>query len=110
MVFRDRFCWQGPWNRDAAEWHFGNAPACGSLFVTGPVREQALSAAATTARALFVTAHGDTCMRWCGDSESVTACVVRSALYLAAELAGNPSGKRWLPLGRDLGPNHWFSL
>src|SRR5581483_11827724 len=41
LVFRDRFCWQGPWNRATATWHAG-AAACGSLFVTGPVAEDAL--------------------------------------------------------------------
>ena len=29
LVFRDRFCWQGPWEQDTARWHFGGAPACG---------------------------------------------------------------------------------
>ena len=110
VVFRDRFCWRGPWNGDAAEWHFGKAPACGGLFVTGPVRGRELNAPAPAITARFITAHGDTCLRCCGDSESVTACVVRSALYLAAGLAGGPPGTRWLPPGHDLAPNHWFSL
>jgi len=34
LVFRDRFCWRGPWDESAANWHFGGDPACGSLFVT----------------------------------------------------------------------------
>jgi urease accessory protein len=110
LVFRDRFCWQGPWDRDTAEWHFGGAPACGSLFITGPVHEQELHTAATAPMALFATAQGDTCVRCCGDSETVTACMVRSALSLAARRAGNPPGKHWLPAGQDLAPNHWFSV
>jgi len=110
LVFRDRFCWQGPWDRATAEWHFGTGPACGSLFVTGPVREQELAAAGTTALALFPTAKGDTCVRWSGASESVTTCVVRSALHLGASLAGNPPDMPWLRPGNDLGPNHWFAV
>src|SRR5438128_7838172 len=32
LIFRDRFCWSGPWDQDTARWHFGSALACGSLF------------------------------------------------------------------------------
>ena len=55
VVFRDRFCWQGPWDRATAAWHFGTAAACGSLFATGPVREQELRGASSAAMALFPT-------------------------------------------------------
>jgi len=106
LVFRDRFCWQGPWNPATAAWHFGTGPACGSLFITGPVREQELFHDASTAWALFPTAWGDTCVRWSGVSESVTACVVKNALHLGASLAGNPRDRPWLYPGNDLGPNH----
>src|SRR5207249_1974102 len=34
LVYRDRFCWRGPWSRSDAAWHFGDAPACGSCFET----------------------------------------------------------------------------
>lgn len=110
LVFRDRFCWQGPWDRATAAWHFGTGPACGSLFATGPVPEQSLHTEASTAQALFRTAWGDTCVRWSGSSENVTAVVVRSALRLAAGLAGNPADKSWLLPGHELAPNHWFTL
>jgi urease accessory protein len=106
LVFRDRFCWRGPWDHETSEWHFGNGPACGSLFVTGLVEEQALGAAASASVAMFKTAHGDTCVRWSGSSESVTASVVKSSLVAGASLAGNRE-KEWLP-AYDLAPNHWF--
>jgi urease accessory protein len=108
-VFRDRFCWHGPWDRETAAWHFGTTLACGSLFATGPVREQDLPAAERADMGLFSTVGGDTCVRWSGDSESVTACVVQSALRVATALAGNPPDKPWLPPGCDLAPNHWFT-
>lgn len=110
LVFRERFCWQGPWDDATARWHFGTALACGSLFVTGPIQDQVLHAARSSTMAPFPTARGDTCVRWTGSSERVSACVVRSALCLASRLAGNAPGKPWLPPGQDLGPNHWFSF
>jgi urease accessory protein len=110
VVFRDRFCWQGPWDSETAAWHFGNALACGSLFATGSVQEQELRTAGLAAMAYFPTARGDTCVRWCGNSESVTACVVKNALGLASRLAGGTLEKPWLLPDHDLAPNHWFSL
>jgi urease accessory protein len=109
LVFRDRFCWKGPWDRATAEWHFGTGPACGSLFVTGPVQEQELHTMDSAMMATFPTAMGDLCVRWSGNSESVTAGVVQNALRLAAGLAGESKEKPWLPPGYDLAPNHWFS-
>jgi urease accessory protein len=109
LVFRDRFCWSGPWDAPTAAWHFGASPACGSLFATGPVQENTLHANGSSAMAHFPTAWGDTCLRWSGSSESVTACVVRSAMSLACRLAGGTSGRAWLLPGHDLAPNHWFS-
>src|SRR5262249_39102551 len=64
IVFRDRFGWRGPWDRATAEWHFGGAPACGSLFVTGAIATEYLHPDGASAAALFPTAQGDTCMRW----------------------------------------------
>jgi urease accessory protein len=110
IVFRDRFCWQGPWDPPTAAWHFGTAPACGSLFATGSVHEPDLPGAGSAARVIFPTAWGDACMRWSGSSETVTASVVKSALSLAARMAGNTQGKPWLLHERDLAPNHWFSV
>lgn len=110
LVFRDRFGWHGPWEPPVAAWHFGTAPACGSLFATGSVCEPNLPAPDSTARAIFPTAWGDTCMRWSGSSESVTASVVESALRLASLMAGGTPGKPWLLPDHHLAPNHWFSV
>jgi urease accessory protein len=100
LVFRDRFGWRGPWDLQEAGWHFGNAPACGSLFVsTGyaipSVQDCGLSPAC------FTTTAGDTCLRWCGGSEEVTAALVRAALDAGScpQVFGE----------HDLAPNHWFS-
>jgi urease accessory protein len=109
VVFRDRFCWQGPWDGDTAAWHFGTALACGGLFTTGLVQEQELHAG-SAAMSVFPTARGDTCVRWCGSSENITACVVQNALCLASHLAGGTLEDPWLLPGHDLAPNHWFSL
>ena len=98
LVFRDRFCWHGPWDQEMAAWHFGEAPACGSLFVTGAVDHNEDAAQ-------FATAAGDTCLRWCGNSEMVVARLVEAALAAAGMKSGGP----WLA-GADLGPNHWFSV
>jgi len=97
LVFRDRFCWRGPWDEATAAWHFGAGPACGSLFVTGSIEDNGNSAR-------FATAAGDTCLRWCGESEAVVAGLVETAL----RAAGEKSGPTWLAQN-DLGPNHWFA-
>jgi urease accessory protein len=91
LVFRDRFAWRGPWDEATAAWHFGDGTAWGSVFATGP--------AADTAGARFTTAHGDTCVRWTGAAELVTAEVVRTALRLAGG---------W-EFRDHLAPVHWFS-
>jgi urease accessory protein len=109
LVFRDRFCWQGPWDGVTAAWHSG-AAACGSLFVTGPVAEDALPVGEEVEHALFPTACGDTCVRWTGPPEAVTACTVHAALRLASALAGGQAQEPWLLGGAHLAPNHWFSL
>jgi len=162
LVFRDRGCWQGPWDREEAAWHFGDATAAGSLFATGTLPEDllsvgasrtqarsasdgtipamALGACVTQARsasdgtsvsdgadrtqarsasdgmslsdgaqlrqAPLKTAAGDTCVRWCGSPEVVTAQVVRTALAAAGLQGGDPLP--WLT-GTDLAPAHWFS-
>jgi urease accessory protein len=108
LVFRDRFCWQGPWNDAEAHWHFGGATACGSLFASGPVSEALPPGPESLAEAVSPTAFGDTCFRWCGPSEAVIARVVRTALSVAATRAGGRAGAAWLPDG-DLAPAHWFS-
>lgn len=107
-VFRDRFCWQGPWDQETALWHFGSSPACGSLFVSGSVSEEIIKGTAGAEPAMLPTAAGDTCLRWCGASEAVTGGLVHAALHSAAALAGARAGTRWLP-SDDLAPVHWFT-
>jgi urease accessory protein len=108
LIYRDRFCWQGPWGQVERVWHFGGALACGSLFATGPVFLDNIPTAAPIRRALFATAFGDTAVRWYGPAKTINAQVVQTALLVAARLAGSP-GQPWLLAGHDLGPNHWFS-
>jgi urease accessory protein len=100
LVYRDRFFWRGPWDEATAAWHFGTAPAAGSLFVSGGVPVEVAAAAEAAGGAVFPTGSGDTVLRWLGPSEAVTAAVVRAALTL--------SGASWLA-GHDLAPCHWFS-
>jgi urease accessory protein len=92
LVFRDRFAWRGPWDEATARWHFGGGSAWGSVFATGP--------AAADGGACFTTAHGDTCARWAGAAEAVTADVVRAALRQVADGGA---------FGDELAPSHWFS-
>jgi urease accessory protein len=105
LIFRDRFCWNGPWDVETAVWHFGNAPACGSLFASGALPEELIGQGAA-----FPTAAGDTCARWLGGSEAVTAKVVTVALRAAARLAGGRDGAAWLLEEHALAPNHWFPV
>ncbi len=109
LVFRDRFCWRGPWDREAAAWHFGPLPACGSLFATGAVEETGSVPSGSPGRAMFPTALGDTCFRWQGSSEGVARVVVETALGLGALRDGQAPGRPWLLPGHDLASNHWFS-
>jgi urease accessory protein len=108
LVFRDRCSWQGPWDKAAADWHFGGSTACGSLFVTGPVSEDPLPCPAPLDEASFPTACGDICFRWRGPSEAVTARLVSTALRLATLLTGGVRGNHWIT-AVDLAPAHWFS-
>jgi urease accessory protein len=107
LIFRDRFCWRGPWDDAAAAWHFGAAPAWASLFVTGKAAELP-PAGDGLQRASFPTAWGDSCLRWGGTSEAVTAAVVRTALRLAADRIG-PGASCSPFLDGHLAPGHWFS-
>jgi urease accessory protein len=105
-VFRDRFCWAGPWDNATADWQFGRADACGSLFVTGPVAAGAHPASASVDECSFPTAAGDSCVRWRGPAEAVTAQLVAAAFGLTARLAGG-TASRFDPA--NLAPIHWFS-
>ncbi len=106
LVFRDRFSWRGPWDGDASRWHFGGGSAAGSVFATGPGAGELPGEDGVAGAAVFRTAAGDTCRRYCGPSEEVTARVVGAALAAAAALGGGAG--RWIPDG-SLAPSHWFS-
>jgi urease accessory protein len=132
LVFRDRFCWRGPWERGTAAWHVGWDPAraghpnlaWGSLFVTGFPKVTAQDELGAGQWARFSTAAGDTCWRWQGDSQTVIQRVVTVALQSAAALASHGEAaaspcclhqddeppKPWLLAAHDLAPNHWFSV
>jgi urease accessory protein len=103
VVFRDRFHWQGPWDPTTAAWHFGDAPACGSVFATGPP-----IGSAADGDVVFPTAAGDHCRRFLGDTESITPGTVRAALHAGARLADPTADAPWLLGTGDLAPNHWF--
>ncbi len=108
LVFRDRFGWRGPWDEETAAWHFAGAPACGSLFVTGPMPETLRARRDGQAGCLFPTAFGDTCVRWCGPLAEVIGTLAATGLTCAAALAGSPGHEPWLLATHDLAPNHWF--
>lgn len=112
-VFRDRFCWHGPWDRASSAWHFGVDQksgavncACGSLFITGSIPSSLHPAPEECA--LFTTAAGDTLLRWCGTSEEVVSRLVKHGLGSAAMLSDARSHRPWLLNSNGLGPNHWF--
>jgi urease accessory protein len=109
LIFRDRFSWRGPWDKESAAWHFGDSPACGSLFVSGKPRSEVLDGSTACAHAEFTTAAGDTCLRWHGTSEAVVRNVAVSALRAGAQLANADAPLPWLLETGRLGPNHWFS-
>jgi urease accessory protein len=108
LVFRDRFCWRGPWDADTAAWHFGGALACGSLFVTGTMDAARVEMVGGLEGAVFPTAEGDTCLRWCGPPEQVTGAVVHGALRCGSVLGGCGGSQPWLLGEGVLAPNHWF--
>ena len=109
LAFRDRFHWQGPWDREAIRWHLGGHLACGSLFVTGAVDEQRISFERSVETAVMRLASGDTCVRCLGSPADVMHAVVNAALRLAANWSANANGTPWLLSSDGLAKNHWFS-
>jgi len=108
LVFHERFCWRGPWTEDAIGWHFGDAEAVASLFVSGKISIDELPELSDGVIAVQPTAHGDTCLRLVGrNPEQLIATAARVALMAAAQLAGDPAP--WLAHSSRLAANHWFS-
>jgi urease accessory protein len=110
LVYRERFCWDGPWTQDEADWYFGGQLASASLFVAGPVPESWPAASPVARRAMFRLGSGEHCFRWCGPPGQVTADLVLTAMRLAAWWTGGPDARPWLIHSSDLVPNHWFSV
>jgi urease accessory protein len=108
LVFRDRFCWCGPWDEDAVSWHFGPGLACGNVFVSGQLPESILERPGDPPSCVSATAAGDTCLRWCGEPEQVIAAVVQTALLSGSVLSGKQTMEPWLLGSHELAPNHWF--
>ncbi len=110
LVYRERFSWHGPWDDETARWHLGNSEAAGSLFVAGTVPQSIELKTPDTVCAVLPTAHGDTCIRWCGPPAAVIHAVVRAAMTIAGYWSDGAGGAPWLLDSSHLGPNHWFSV
>lgn len=108
-VFRDRFCWDGPWGKEEADWYFGGELASGSLVVAGPPPPPLPEPPPGVMRAQFPLGDGVCCFRWCGHPTRVTADLVRCALGVAGGWTGGAGAPPWLLTSSDLAPNHWFS-
>lgn len=109
LIFHERFAWAGPWDESQTRWHFGDAEAAASLFVSGPVAPEDLPALPDGQIAVQETAHGDTCIRLLGrDAEQVIAAAARAALTASARLSGEEQGT-WLLHSTGLSTVHWFS-
>ncbi len=109
LVYRDRFRWDGPWNAEEADWHFGGNLACASLFVAGPMPTTLPDPSPKVRRSTFRLESGDTCVRWCGDPPTVTIDLAHTALCVAARWTVGPEAPPWLLESGNLAPNHWFS-
>jgi urease accessory protein len=108
LVFRDRFCWQGPWTGEQQAWHVAEGTAWGSLFATGTITEGAQPPSGlSVTRARFTTAHADSCFRCIGPAEEVTNDVVQAALAVASAGSGVAASRAWFSEG-SLAPTHWF--
>jgi hypothetical protein len=93
LVFRERFCWRGPWDEEQARWHLGGRRPTGSLFVTGAVAPGAIQADPGCDLAVLPTEAGDTCLRWCGPPAAVVRAAVVAALGLAWKWTGGEESR-----------------
>jgi urease accessory protein len=107
LIFRDRFCWRGPWDEATAAWHFGGADAYGSLFTTVETPAEETPAELGLRQACFKTSAKHTCLRWLGPVQAVAAAMTRQAFALAARAENQIDP--WLVATHDLAPNHWFA-
>ncbi|MFO0969628.1 MAG: urease accessory protein UreD [Gemmataceae bacterium] len=102
-IYRDRFCWHGPWDESTSRWHFRNQPASGSLFATSTLQDDD----GIPAGGRFDTSHRDTVYRWSGPAADVVVAVSQTALKLAPNRS---EGTRWLEIQNRLAPVHWFHV
>jgi urease accessory protein len=109
LVYRDRFCWNGPWAQAEIDWHLGGKLASASLFISGPLDDSLGAAPSEVTRSIFTLGTDLSCIRSCGAPGAVTADLVQCALGLAARWNSGPSAQPWLISSSDLAPNHWFS-
>ncbi len=108
LIYHERFAWEGPWDEARVRWHFGDAEAAASLFVSGPVAAEDLPPLPDGEVVVQETAHGDTCIRLLGrDAEQVITTAARVALTASARLAGEEG--TWLLHSTGLSTIHWFS-
>ena len=109
-VYRDRFAWHGPWEEEAARWHFGKHMACGSVLIAGSLSEAALAGLAGDGATLRTATGQDTVLRWCGSAEDVVGAVVNAGLRAGAALASTSTdgAAKWLASDM-LAPCHWFT-
>lgn len=110
LIYRERFCWDGPWDQETAAWFFGGQLACASLLVAGPLPDTLPPPTSSLRRAVCTLASGESCLRWCGPPPDVTADMVHTALHIAAHWTDGPGTPPWLVHSHALAPNHWFSL
>lgn len=109
LVYRDRFCWDGPWSADEAKWYFGGEYCSASLFVAGPIPEPFPEADPVLRRSVMQLDTGVYCVRWCGPPAAVTDDLVLNALRLAGQWTNGPASHPWFLNSGCLAPNHWFS-
>ena len=109
LVYRERFRWDGPWDDESAQWHFGGHMACASLLVAGPLPAVLAAPPAGVLRSVFPLDSGENCLRWCGHPADVTADLALTALQVAALWTHGPGAPPWLLASGELAPNHWFS-
>lgn len=109
LIYRERFCWDGPWTPDDACWYFGGHLASASLFVAGAIPDSLPEGNPAIQRAIFRLDSGESCIRWCGHPSLVTADLVVTALRLAARWTDGCEAPPWFLASGSLAPNHWFS-
>lgn len=103
LIYRERFDWLGPWDKNMVRWCLGEHEASGSLFVSETISEPSPLLEGMD-QAILSLSSGATCVRWCGPSAEIIHAVVQTALRHAASGAFP-----WLLASHHFAPNHWFS-